>query len=704
MPKRFLALLLAASLPLTAAPYASADAYDGHPKLVVLVVIDQFRADYLERYRSEFKGDGFRLFLDKGAYFPDCYYAYANTKTAPGHATLGTGAYSNGTGINSNEWWDLTRNKQRPVSSVEDDRYTIVGATAPAATPVSVQQEETNSASASGNAAANAPPPSAPSSANTGGTAQSAAAAPAAPPAAAPAPKPAPAAPSEPGASPRNLLASTLGDELRLATEGQSRVYGVSLKDRAAILPAGATANGAFWIDAKTGRFVTSSYYMTALPQWAEEFDNGPAIQQAASDANVANLTNFYSQVGVTNAGNQYEIAFAEALITGEQLGSHSTTDMLTLSLSPNDIEGHHYGPDSPQEHAMVLGLDGDLDSFFTWLDKNVPGGLANVVVALSADHGIAPMPAVSDALGLPGAYINTKKLVNALNQAINAKFSPGENDVYVLPDESLPYLSLNEPMFERAGINEQEAENAVKTAMAPAFTSLAPPPAPVTQPATPVAPAQPAPGTQTPAATATPSARTAAPPASATPQPAGAATAPTQAPAAPTQAPPSPPPPRAKPSPELFRAYTRTELAAGQLPPTPFGQMLANSYSPNGGWYVMVIPDAFQMEGSSGTTHFSPYSYDRHVPLGFYGAAFNPGTYRGRVQPVDLAATLASLLGINQPSASVGTILTEALKPAGEYPYPKAAVHARVVRRHHPLHPTHAPASPREKREQPRP
>src|ERR1700728_3737136 len=109
-------------------PLAWGSAYDGHPKLIIILVIDQFRADYLDRYRADFKGRGFRLFLDKGAYFEDCYYDYANTKTAPGHATLGTGAYTDGHGISANSWWDLTRNKTRPITSAEDDRYRIVGA------------------------------------------------------------------------------------------------------------------------------------------------------------------------------------------------------------------------------------------------------------------------------------------------------------------------------------------------------------------------------------------------------------------------------------------------------------------------------------------------------------------------------------------------------------------------------------------------
>ncbi len=605
-PKRLLALLASTSilglLPLAGAPVAQAAAYDGHPKLIVLVVIDQFRADYLQRYRSEFKGRGFRLFLDKGAYFPDCYYGYANTKTAPGHATLGTGAYTDGHGISSNEWWDLARNKQRPVSSVEDDRYSVIDVS-PAAIPAG--QGGVGTPSPAGNPAQGAK------------TARA------------------------PGASPRNLLASTFGDELRLATGGASRVFGVSLKDRAAILPAGAGANAAYWIDAVSGRFVSSTYYLAQLPQWAADFDSGPAIPQAAAVAGVSTLTNFYKEVGTTNAANTYELFFAEALIVGEGLGTRGTTDVLTISLSPNDIEGHKTGPDSPEEHAMVTGLDADLDGFFSWLDKNVPGGLANVVLALSADHGIAPTPAASSALGLQGAYIDTGKLVTDLNQAMNAKFSPGENIEYLLSHQELPYLSLNQPNFEKAGINEQEAEDAVKAAMQHAFASLAAPVTPETKPEpapAPAAAAAAAEGTQAnvTSVTVTASARPA-------------------------------------PSPQLFRAYTRQQLAAGELPPTEFGRLLAHSYSPNGGWYVAAIPLAFQMEGKgSGTTHFSPWSYDRHVPLGFYGAPFLPGTYRGHVEPVDLAVTLASVLGINEPSAAVGHILKEALRPLPEFQYPK--------------------------------
>ena len=446
------------------------------------------------------------------------------------------------------------------------------------------------------------------------------------------------------GSSPRNLLASTVGDELRLATQGQAKVFGVSLKDRAAILPSGAAANGAFWTDPVSGDFITSTFYMPQLPDWATAFNSSGAINLAAQNAGVPNLTNFYSQVGGTPAANEYELNFAEALIQGVQLGQRDVTDLLTISLSANDIMGHAQGPDSPDEHEMVDTLDTQLDTFFTWLDKNIPGGLANVWIALSADHGVAPVPATAAQYGLNAATIDLPKLSEALNYAINMKFSPGEKLDYILPHQELPYISLNQSEFMKAGINEAEAEAAVQQALPPAIASLSPPPPEPPPSDSPVANGHPA---------LQPSDK------------------------------------RLPPHPVLFRSYTREQLAEGALPPTPWGTLIAHSYSPNGGWYVMVIPADFQMEqmNSAATTHISPCSYDRHVPLAFYGAPFAPGTYYNRVQPVDLAATYAALLGINQPSASVGRILTEALKPESEVTYPKPPPPPRV--HHAPAHHT---------------
>jgi predicted AlkP superfamily pyrophosphatase or phosphodiesterase len=548
--------ILAALLIILLPASATAQAYASQPKLIVVVVIDQFRGDYLNRDRAEFKGRGFNLFMNEGAWFTNCYFDYANTKTAPGHATIGTGAYSDGHGIESNEFWDASRSWERKVSSVEDERY---------------QQVDLPVTSIPANQ------PGAPDTALKYVV----------------------------GSSPRNLRATTLGDELRLATNGRSRVYGISLKDRAAILPAGQSANGAFWIDNSSGQFTTSTYYMEHLPEWARTFNASGRPAQAAREAMVEGTKQFYELVGHMPAANSYELDFAKALITGEHLGEGKTTDLLVVSLSANDIQGHLFGPDSDSQEQSILGLDRDLDGFFTWLDKSV--GLNNVWLALSADHGIPSTPVDAARLGIHSAVLDLDRLYLKLNDGLNARFSKGRKLQYLMPSPELPYIVLDRRVFQTAGIDEKTAEDAVADLLPEAVASQAPP-----EPAT-----------------------------------------------LPSQH-------RLAPAPQFAGAYTRLQLAYGQLPPSEWGRLLAHSYSEHGNWFVMLTMGAYQMEnfhGSTGTTHFSPWSYDRHVPLAFYGAPFLPGEYHERVAPVDLAATLASLAGVNQPSASVGRVLTEVLK-----------------------------------------
>ncbi len=173
---------------------------------------------------------------------------------------------------------------------------------------------------------------------------------------------------------------------------------------------------------------------MDALPDWVSAFNSGDRATQAEQEAGAPGTKQFEEVVGPTPAANAYELDFARALITSEQLGSHPVTDMLVISLSANDLMGHHWGPDSPQERQMVDSLDWQLDSFFSWLDKNVPGGLANLWIALSADHGVAPVPAQAAALGMPAATIDMGKFTAAVNDTMNAKFSPGEKIEYLLP------------------------------------------------------------------------------------------------------------------------------------------------------------------------------------------------------------------------------------------------------------------------------
>jgi hypothetical protein len=345
---------------------------------------------------------------------------------------------------------------------------------------------------------------------------------------------------------------------------------------------------------------------MEHLPEWARAFNTSGRVAEAAREAMVEGTTQFYELVGRTPAANRYELDFAKALISGEKLGQNGVTDLLVVSLSPNDIQGHQFGPDSDSEEQMILSLDRDLDGFNTWLDKTV--GLQNVWLALSADHGIAPIPADAAKLGIHSAVVDMDAVYTKLNAELNARYSPGKQEQYLMPGPDLPYIVLDRRAFEKVKIGEQAAEEAVSALLTDAIAG-----------------------------------RNAEAPAS-----------------LPSQH-------RLPPSPQVAGVYTRLELAGGQLPPSDWGRLLAHSYADHGNWYVMLVLGAYQMEdlhGSIGTTHFSPWSYDRHVPLAFYGAPFIPGEYHGRVAPVDLAATLASLAGINQPSAAVGHVLTQAIKP----------------------------------------
>lgn len=507
---------------------SSASAYNGHPKLIVVIVIDQFRGDYLERYRDQFGDSGFRLFLDHGAYFPNCNYNYANTRTAPGHSTLFTGAYSNGHGIAANEWWDAK--KKRMVTSVEDEETKLVGVPD-----------------------------------------------------------------SKAGASPHNLMGDTLGDELRLATQGNSRVFALSLKDRSAILPGGFAANAAYWIEPQSGVWLTSTYYRSDLPKWAQDFNsNRPAKYwnrewknaQGATLASTAHRkgkngteAGFYEVVASTAFGNEYELEFAKELVVYENVGRGPATDLLTISLSPNDILGHRVGPDSPEMAQMALDLDHQLADFFNFLGHQV--GLANVWIALSADHGVSTLPDSVKRLHIPAANLGASKLEEQINAAMAAKFSPGHAASYVRLD--YPDAWLDQDLFTAAHIRERDAEVAVGEAMKQAG---------------------------------------------------------------------------------MRDYYTKSQLAQGEVPNTAMGRKYLNSYSPEGSWYVLGVPDFYTVGGANGTDHASPYNYDTHVPLAFYGLPFRAGTYRNPVEPIDLVPTLASLLGINAPTHSVGRVLTEALAP----------------------------------------
>jgi predicted AlkP superfamily pyrophosphatase or phosphodiesterase len=319
------------------------------PRLIVVIVIDQFRADYLDRFRDSFESVGFARLLREGAVFRSCFYPYAITETGPGHATLATGTTPDRHGIASNNWYDPQR--KRSVYALNDDSSPVVGG-APGRTPV----------------------------------------------------------------SPRNLVGDTLSDELRLATAGRARVFGVAFKDRAAILSTGHGATGAYWYDTKVPGFVTSKYYRDALPDWVTAFNHDHAIPAPADRFPYSPLA------------NKVTTEFAEAVIEKEGLGKSDATDFLFIGYSANDYAGHQWGPYSKEVLAMTVETDRTLAALLKFLDGRV--GQGRYWLALSADHGVAPTLAQSrdpQLARLDAKNIDSKALRAAIAAALTARWGAGE-------------------------------------------------------------------------------------------------------------------------------------------------------------------------------------------------------------------------------------------------------------------------------------
>ena len=344
-------------------------------RLVLLVAVDQCRYDYLTRFRSDFSGGLARL-LTSGAVFSNAYLDHYPTVTAVGHSTMLSGATPAISGIIGNDWYD--RALGRNVTSVSDPAVTLVGGTGE-------------------------------------------------------------------GSSPRRLLVSTVGDELKSASRAadgspnRPKVFGLSLKDRSAILPAGHMADGAYWFDTGTGAFVTSTFYRPDLPAWVAGF-NAKKIPDASAGKTWAFLdaasgpghglppaagAPLYSAVYGSPYGNDLLAAFAEAAIEAERLGQRGVTDLLSVSFSSNDAVGHTYGPDSPEVHDMTVRTDRLLQAFFGRVDALV--GLDHTLVILTADHGVAPLPELQQARRLPGGRIKGEELFTPIENALRARFGDGK-------------------------------------------------------------------------------------------------------------------------------------------------------------------------------------------------------------------------------------------------------------------------------------
>lgn len=378
--KKSLVALLAAACLLSAAPKK--------PKLVLTIVIDQFRYDYLTRFRSEYHG-GFDRLLKNGAVFTNANYIHFPTVTAVGHSTVLSGAIPSISGIIGNDWYD--REEGKHVTSVSDSGTKLLGGTGE-------------------------------------------------------------------GASPHRLLVSTVGDELKMADNRQSRVIGISLKDRAAILPAGHMADGAFWFNLKAQAFVSSTYYFKELPGWVKDFNaSRPGDKYAGvtwlTHKLPTDLVKLYgddseSPLEMSPYGNELIGMLAERALTAEQLGTRGVTDILTVSFSSNDKVGHSFGTYSPEEHDVTVQTDRILERLFEAVDKTV--GLDNTIVILTGDHGVAPSAAEVAANHMPGGRMAGNTVRNAVQTALATKYGEGN---WVIGSWDLA-LYLNEDLMLQKGLD----------------------------------------------------------------------------------------------------------------------------------------------------------------------------------------------------------------------------------------------------------
>jgi predicted AlkP superfamily pyrophosphatase or phosphodiesterase len=492
------------------------------PKLVLAVVVDQFRYDYLLRFRSDYTA-GLKLILERGAVFDDAHYIHVPTVTAVGHSTVLSGATPSMSGIVGNEWYD--REKKISVTSVSDPETRVVGGT-PGAT----------------------------------------------------------------GSSPQRLLVSTLGDEIKMQGRG-SKVIGISIKDRSAILPAGHMADGAYWFDSRSNHWVSSTWYMNALPPWVEQINNSkPYIRSVngewrALNAKPGDKPLCTTAIGVggirpcgsleaTPWGNEMIEEFAERALVEENMGHHEGTDLLAVSFSSNDYVGHAVGPDSPEVRDISIRTDLLLGKLLEQANQRV--GAENVVFVLTADHGVSPVPEVNQKRKMPGGRLSGAALSGVIQDALSKKYGPGK--WLEASAGTTPYL--NRALIESNKLNEADVE---KTA-ADAVRGI----------------------------------------------------------------------------PHIFRVYTADELQWGRVQGDLVSVLARNGYFRQRSGDLVILPEGYQLYDAAGTTHGSAFNYDTHVPVIFMGPGIRAGHYYQKISVNDIAPTLAAIVGVEQPSGSVGRVLQE--------------------------------------------
>lgn len=517
------------------------------PKLVVGIVVDQMRWDYLYRFYDRYTATGgFKRMLNQGFTCENTFIPYAPTVTACGHASIYTGSVPAINGITGNFWYDNMAGKA--VYCTEDSTVSTVGS-------------------------------------NTLAGLQ----------------------------SPRNLFVNTIGDEMKLASNFKGKVIGVAMKDRGSILPAGHSANGAYWYDPKTGDWITSTFYMNDLPKWVKDvnakklpdeyyktgwntlYPKDTYVQSTADENNYEgkpfgadakgfpyNFSKFvgtnYGVLTSTPYGNSFTAEMAKAAVTNEQLGSDAITDLLAVSFSSTDYVGHAFGPNSIEAEDIYLRLDKELGDLLDFLDSKV--GKDQYTVFLSADHGAAHVPQFVKDKKMPGGVIDPNTLLENLNTALKDKF----NKTGLVAELSNYQVVLNTRVIESTKVNVKELKEFIVNYMMK--------------------------------------------------------------------------------QPGIARAFDMENVQTTPLEPT-IRKMINNGYFPNRCGQIQLIFQPQYIEGfaAGGTTHGLWNPYDSHIPLLFYGWGIKQGKTNRTTYMTDIAATLAALLHIQMPNGCVGEPIQEVMK-----------------------------------------
>jgi len=516
------------------------------PRLIVGIVVDQMRWDYLYRYYNRYTEGGFKRLLKHGFTCENAYINYIPSYTAVGHACIYTGSVPSITGITGNDWVDQLTGAQ--VYCTDDSTVKAVGVRSS----------------------------------------------------------------SDGKMSPRNLLVTTIGDELRMATNYQSRVVGISLKDRAAILPAGHTANAAFWMDDSTGNFISSTYYMEKLPVQIEKFNQGKKINQyLTSDWNTLYPVNTYVESdsdfkkyeGIftgetapvfphkiktayeknhgsfrsTPFGNTLTLDFAKTVLDAYQLGKGPAADFLAINCASTDYVGHLYGPNSIEIEDTYLRLDQDLASFFSELDAKI--GKGEWLVFFTADHGAANAMGYARENRLPADYFVTREIIANLNQLIEQKYGiPKAVRSAINYQINLDLEKITAANADLDGIKKLTVDYLKKL-------------------------------------------------------------------------------------PGVNYAVDMDRISDATVP-EPIKTMMINGYNFKRSGQVQVIfqPGWLETFVQTGTTHGTWNPYDTHIPLIFMGWDIHPGATAMPVHMTDIAPTLATLLHIQPPNGNIGTPITDLL------------------------------------------